>query len=179
MNVWYSFSAHFVEKPSNFDERDNFTYEDINHEEYNIGKLEKHLEKVLKCNKRGFHRKKSSNDEVTNSTSTQQDVHFGQGLRKFGNRGKGYGNNNDINEELNFHAPSSALEGNMFGKKTFFINLTKFCAFRSVKHPMWGIAQYAWCLNWKSLWHTLKSIPHGLFSLEFVQLQFFRQSIIF
>ena len=116
MNVWYSFSAHFVEKPSNFDERDNFTYEDIDHEEYNIGKLEKHLEKVLKCNKRGFHRKKSSNDEVTNSTSTQQDVHFGQGLRKFGNRGKGYGNNNDINEELNFHAPSSALEGNMLEK---------------------------------------------------------------
>ena len=120
MNVWYSFLAHSVEKPSNFDDRDNSTYEDIDQEESSIGKLEKHLEKVLKCNKRGFHRKKSNNDEVTNSTSTQQDVHFGQGLRKFGNIGKGYGNNTDLNEETNFHAPSSALEGNKFGKKCLF-----------------------------------------------------------
>ena len=123
MNAWCSLSAHYVDKASNFDDQDNFTHEqpaheaglleDIDNEDDGIGKMQKQLEKVLKGNKRGFHRKKASNDEVTSSASNQKDVHFGQGLKKFANAvgGKGYDKKIDIIEETECHTPSTALEG--------------------------------------------------------------------
>ena len=74
-----------------------------------FGNLENQLEKVLKSNKRGFHRKSTA--DVT--PSNQQDVHFGQ-RRQLGKgscdggisvatSGVGY-------EEIS-HTPSTAIEG--------------------------------------------------------------------
>ena len=75
-----------------------------------FGNLENQLEKVLKSNKRGFHRKSTA--EVT--SSNQKDVHFGQRRQL----GKGSGGisvatSSVAGDEEISHIPSTAIEGKM------------------------------------------------------------------